>query len=202
MKSMAFIDYQNFEICKTEYLKSLKVNVFNINFQNLANCLNDRISLQPNLMKTFLFAYKPCDELLQLDMYRNYYNWLSGLRNKPFFEVIEGVQQLRPVNSSIPIDIYDNSTFKTKEKGTDINLAVNMLSKAYQNAYDIAILVSGDTDYIPVIKELHNLGKIVVLATFPTQNIKRYDVYRDAHIKIDIKLLKECIPVKRKLIQN
>ena len=202
MKSMAFIDYQNFEICKTEYLKSLKVNVFNINFQNLANCLNDRISLQPNLMKTFLFAYKPCDELLQLDMYRNYYNWLSGLRNKPFFEVIEGVQQLRPVNSSIPIDIYDNSTFKTKEKGTDINLAVNMLSKAYQNAYDIAILVSGDTDYIPVIKELHNLGKIVVLATFPTQNIKRYDVYRDAHIKIDIKLLKECILVKRKLIQN
>ena len=202
MKSMAFIDYQNFEICKTEYLKSLKVNVFNINFQNLANCLNDRISLQPNLMKTFLFAYKPCDELLQLDMYRNYYNWLSGLRNKPFFEVIEGVQQLRPVNSSIPIDIYDNSTFKTKEKGTDINLAVNMLSKAYQNAYDIAILVSGDTDYIPVIKELHNLGKIVVLATFPTQNIKRYDVYRDAHIKIDIKLLKECIKSLDRFLKN
>lgn len=202
MKSMAFIDYQNFEICKTDYLKSIKRNTFNINFQKLANCLNDRIPLQPNLMKTFLFAYKPCDELLQLDTYRNYYNWLSGLRNKPFFEVIEGVQQLRPVNSSIPINIYDNSTFKTKEKGTDINLAVNMLSKAYQNAYDIAILVSGDTDYIPVIKELHNLGKIVVLATLPTQNIKRYDEYRDAHIKIDIQLLKECIPVKNKPVKN
>ena len=75
---------------------------------------------------------------------------------------------------STPINISDSSTYTTEEKGTDINVAVNMLSKAYTNAYDIAILVSGDTDYVPVVQQLHNIGKIVVLATLPHQNVSKY----------------------------
>lgn len=192
MKSMVFIDYQNFNIGMRNYLSSIREKHFNINYLNFAHELNKRLTIKSSLMKTYLFAYKPCKELMELPFYKNYYGWLSGVKNKPFFEVIEGSQEVRRASKDTPIDINDTSTYTTQEKGTDINLAVNMLSKGYQNAYDIAILVSGDTDYIPVVKELHHLGKLVVLASFPSQNISKYDEYKDAYIKMDLELLKEC----------
>ena len=57
-----------------------------------------------------------------------------------------------------------------------------MVAKGYQNAYDIAILVSGDTDYVSVIRTLHNLGKTIVIAHFQHQNISKYDGIYDAEV--------------------
>ncbi len=37
-------------------------------------------------------------------------------------------------------------------KGDDVNLAVDMLTGAVKNTYDIAILVSGDGDFLPAVK--------------------------------------------------
>ncbi len=44
-------------------------------------------------------------------------------------------------------------------KGDDIHLAIDMVSFAYENLYDTAILVSGDGDFEPVIKRIQKLGK-------------------------------------------
>jgi uncharacterized LabA/DUF88 family protein len=52
------------------------------------------------------------------------------------------------------------------EKGVDILLATDMLSLAYRDAYDTAILVSGDSDYIPVVEMVQQLGKRVENASF------------------------------------
>lgn len=196
MRTMVFIDYQNFNISMRNYISSVQEKPFNIDYLNLAQKLNNKLSIKSTLMKTYLFAYKPCNDLMQLTTYYNYYQWLSGIKNKPFLEIIEGTQEIRQISKDIPININDTSTYTTQEKGTDINLAVSMLSKGYQNAYDIAILVSGDTDYIPVIKELHHLGKIVILAVLPNQNITKYDMYKDASLKIDINFLKTLLPKK------
>lgn len=57
-----------------------------------------------------------------------------------------------------------------------------MLAKGFQNAYDIAILVSGDTDYIKVVETLHNIGKTVVIAHFKHQSIVKYEGIIDANI--------------------
>lgn len=197
LKSMVFIDYQNFNITMKNFLQSKNESLFNVNFSKLAENLNNSVKLDPVLLKTFLFAHRPCDKLLKLDYYRSHYNWLSSLKDKEYFEVIEGTQEIRPINKQISIDINDSNTYTTKEKGTDINLAVHMLSKAYQNSYDIAILVSGDTDYIPIIEILHQIGKIVVLATFPTQSIEKYKDFKDAHINMNLDFLEKCKPVKK-----
>ena len=156
-------------------------------FRNIKLCKN------ATLVKTFLFAHKPCVELLKIPSYASYYNWLNGMKNKPYLEVIEGRQEIRQINKHLKIDIKDANTFTTEEKGTDINIAVQMISKAYTNAYDIAILLSGDTDYIPVVEQLHNIGKIVVLATLPHQNISKYKTLYDQHIKIHDDILQRCI---------
>lgn len=56
--------------------------------------------------------------------------------------------------------------FEFAVKGDDIYLATDMLSLAYENTYDTAILVSGDGDFVPVIKKVQKLGKKVENAYF------------------------------------
>jgi len=52
------------------------------------------------------------------------------------------------------------------EKGVDVLLATDMVSLAFRDAYDTAILVSGDSDYVPVVEEIQQLGKRVENASF------------------------------------
>ena len=47
------------------------------------------------------------------------------------------------------------------EKGVDVKIAVHMLTGAYEESYDIAILLLSDTDLIPVIQKVRILGKTV-----------------------------------------
>lgn len=195
MKAMVFIDFQNFTINKQSfYKKNSNLTEPKITYPKLAEEIFKSVKLyeESTLIKTFLFAHKPCEELMKISSYKTYYSWLNGMKKKPYLEVIEGRQEIRQINKNTPINIEDPSTFTTEEKGTDINVAVHMLAKAYTNAYDIAILVSGDTDYVPVIEQLHNLGKIVVLATLPHQNISKYQTLYDQHIKITDTMLQRC----------
>ena len=53
-----------------------------------------------------------------------------------------------------------------KEKGVDVLLAIDMLINAYENNYDIAVLLSGDADFIPVIEKIQALNKKVELWCF------------------------------------
>ena len=44
------------------------------------------------------------------------------------------------------------------ELGTDVNIAIHSLRMAFFNAYDAAIFVSGDTDYLPIYETLRMMG--------------------------------------------
>lgn len=52
------------------------------------------------------------------------------------------------------------------EKGVDVALVTEMLYLGLRNAYDVAILVSGDSDYIGTVQKLKSEGKIVEVAAF------------------------------------
>ena len=56
------------------------------------------------------------------------------------------------------------------EKMTDVNIAVEMLSDAYQNLFDVALVISADSDLSPPVLAIKNLfpEKRVVIA-FPPQ---------------------------------
>lgn len=51
-------------------------------------------------------------------------------------------------------------------KGDDVYLAVDLVSGAYENLYDVAIIVSGDEDFVPALKKVQKLGKKVENAYF------------------------------------
>jgi len=59
-----------------------------------------------------------------------------------------------------------------KEKMTDVNIATQMLMDAYTNAFDTAILVSGDTDLIPPILAIkqHFSEKMIGVAFPPSRH--------------------------------
>ena len=45
------------------------------------------------------------------------------------------------------------------EKMTDVNIATQMMIDAFQDRYDMAMLISGDSDLVPPIKTIHYLFK-------------------------------------------
>lgn len=62
------------------------------------------------------------------------------------------------------------------EKGVDVALVTEMLSMAFKNAYDVAILVAGDDDYLGAVEEIKNMGKRVEIASF------EYDSEKDERL--------------------
>jgi len=51
---------------------------------------------------------------------------------------------------------------KTEEKGSDVNLALHLLSDGYKNAYDVAVVVSNDSDLLlPIQFVKRELGKSI-----------------------------------------
>ena len=57
-----------------------------------------------------------------------------------------------------------------QEKTVDVNLGVDLL--LLKDVYDIAILVSGDQDYLPAVQAVKNLGKAVINIAFKTREGK------------------------------
>ncbi|WP_207187359.1 NYN domain-containing protein [Rhodospirillum rubrum] len=55
----------------------------------------------------------------------------------------------------------------TEEKGVDTAIVTDMISLAWENAFDIAVLVSADRDFVPVAEYLHTKGIKVIHAAFP-----------------------------------
>lgn len=54
-----------------------------------------------------------------------------------------------------------------KEKMTDVNIATSMIIDAFKDEYDMAMLISGDSDLVPPIKSVHeNLRTSVFLSLF------------------------------------
>jgi len=52
------------------------------------------------------------------------------------------------------------------EKGVDVRIAVELLVGAYENFYDAAILVSSDTDLLPAMAKVRELGKKIEYVGF------------------------------------
>lgn len=66
-------------------------------------------------------------------------------------------------NSGIVIErgriVYDHG--KTREKGVDVKIAIDIVIEANENTYDTVIVVSSDSDLIPAIKYVVNRKKRV-----------------------------------------
>ena len=61
----------------------------------------------------------------------------------------------------------------TEEKMVDTSIVADMITLATRDAFDIAVVFSGDMDIAPALTALHALGKQAWVATFGTDNLSR-----------------------------
>ena len=71
------------------------------------------------------------------------------------------------------------------EKGVDVALVTKMLSHAFRNTFDVAILVSGDLDYAEAVKVVKELGKRVEIAAFKGSIGRELKFLADRFIALD-----------------
>lgn len=89
--------------------------------------------------------------------------YLRALQTIPNLQIIYGhflsheiMMPLAPPKSGYA------KVIKTEEKGSDVNIAVHLVSDAYKNAFDAAVVLSNDSDLLPPIKFVkEDLGKLV-----------------------------------------
>ncbi|MDM7999162.1 MAG: NYN domain-containing protein, partial [Dehalococcoidia bacterium] len=101
--------------------------------------------------------------------YREQQEFLDVLKKTPYLEVRLGGMKL---SQGVPV-----------EKGIDIMLATDLLHFAWNNLYDVAILVSGDGDFAYALQAAKNMGKHVEVAYFESNISKSMlDVADNRHL--------------------
>ncbi len=93
----------------------------------------------------------PLDITLDLKTYMKQQQFFDKIKRIPKFNFVLCRMQKRKVNGK--------TIYEVKED--DIHLAVDMVKLAYTNAYDVAILVSSDGDFVPAVKAVKETGKTV-----------------------------------------
>lgn len=79
------------------------------------------------------------------------------------------VTSLQKQNFTIQYGYLLKTNNKFHEKGVDVQIAVDLLKGAYKNLYDLAYLVSSDSDLLPAITEAQSAGKTVMYVGFKHQ---------------------------------
>ncbi len=73
----------------------------------------------------------------------------------------------------------------TQSKGVDIKLTTDMLAHAFRGNYDVAVLITGDGDFVPVVEEVKRLGKNVIVASFNNGLNPGLQLAADAFVSLD-----------------
>lgn len=87
--------------------------------------------------------------------------------------------------------LYDSG--RTREKGTDVKIATDLIVGAVDSIYDTAILVSSDTDLVPAIQYVRYRKKKVEYVGFahaPSLGIQKYVSLSRLLLPSDIKRFK------------
>ncbi|MFA5550746.1 MAG: NYN domain-containing protein [Trueperaceae bacterium] len=155
-----FIDGSNLYNGMRENLRNTRVN--------LAELINQLLRDRP-LHRTYYYN-APLTEDYDEELRDGQTRFFESLRRIPYVTVRLGRLHRRPDGTTV-------------EKGIDVSLAVEALSLAFQDAYDTALLVSGDGDYVELVETLKRYGKHVEASMFRNQSagtlLEHVDVFHN-----------------------
>jgi len=118
-----------------------------LNFSEFAN----KLCGSRRLFRTYYYNVLQ-DPTQRPDGYREQQEFLDILRKTPYLEARLGTTKIA---QGVPV-----------EKGIDIMLATDLLYFAWNNFYDVAIVVSGDSDFAYALQAVKNMGRHVEVAYF------------------------------------
>ncbi len=109
------------------------------------------------------------------DIATMYIGDLSPSRQKEYFKALSSIKNLsihkgrfyrHPVlmpRAPITNPLSMVKVIKTEEKGSDVNLATHLVYDACQNLFDMAVIVTNDSDLLEPIKVVKSLNKKVLI---------------------------------------
>jgi uncharacterized LabA/DUF88 family protein len=191
---MVFIDFENFNIAIKDYYKKLEKPFPRLDYNLFPIEIVKLLPKQSELVKTFLFAPKPDDFLMADPWRKKTYDWINGLKNQKYFTVVEGRHSARPTHEYTydTMRIDNPSSYYVVEKGTDINLSAHLITKAFHNSYDVAVIVSGDSDYCPVLDILNTMGKTTISVGVMGQNLFKLKEHSDDCFVLNEEFFDKC----------
>ncbi len=148
-----------------------KTNV-DFNKVSLALCTPQR-----ELIRTYYYN-APVNKEDNEEMYKSQQRFFDRLRNLNDFQVRLGRLEHR-----------DGGVI---EKGVDIYLAVDMLRYAFNNIYDVAVLVSSDGDFSEAVNAVKELGKHVEYVHFAGGVSRHLIECCDRHTLLTKEILNPC----------
>lgn len=146
-RTAVFIDGSNLYNGMRDNLSSTRVNLSEL----VKQLLKGR-----NLFRIYYYN-APLTEDYEIELREGQGRFFESLRRIPYVTVRLGRLHRR----------HDGTLV---EKGIDVAIAVESLSLAFDNAYDTALLVSGDGDYVELVEAIKRRGKHVECAMFRNQS--------------------------------
>jgi hypothetical protein len=157
MKVCIFIDGQNFYRSLLRYDDSLRVD-----YDRLATWITQAVG-GPSALFGGAYYYVGVSH----DAPALVENFLKGLELRPgYFVKREGRVRRSGRCPSCGVD-YEYTT----EKRVDTRLVADLIHYAANNAYEAAVLVSGDDDFVPAVEAVNALGKQVWVATWSADEL-------------------------------
>ena len=153
-------------------------NRYDLNFEEFVN----RLCGNRQLFRAYYYNVLQ-DPAQRAEAHREQQDFLNTLRDTPYLEVRLGGTKL--------------AQGVTVEKGIDVMLVTDLLNYAWEDFYDVAVVVSGDSDFAYALQAVKNMGKYIEVAYFETNVSKDIlDVADNKHL-LDRKFLKGLWAHKR-----
>ena len=73
-----------------------------------------------------------------------------------------------------------------KQKGVDILMSIDAITKAYLDQYDVGVFVMGDADFKPLIEAVKDIGKKTMCIYYPPSSAKELTRVFDMRAPLDI----------------
>lgn len=122
-----------------------------------------------------------------------YYNALLDKEHNPekyesqkeFFEELKKIPDFNLILCKL---LKRNITGTNKHyyiiKEDDINMAVDMVEKACDDGFDVAILISGDGDFVPAVKAVQRKNKVVENVYFKNSSSRNLKNHCDKSLEL------------------
>ena len=149
-RACIFIDGSNFYNRLKEFTSNLNnISLLKFNYSGFCNWLCDSYNT------TGLYYYIGAVKETQDKRSKGYYLYKSQTK---LFRELKDTHNFNIVIGELIM--YPNGTYH--EKGVDVRLAIDLIRRARNDEYDVAYLLSSDSDLAPAVLEVLAMGKQVV----------------------------------------
>jgi len=175
MRVAIFIDGNNFyHGLRSIYQDSKKL--INFNFEKFTNFLSNN----RNLVNIFYYNAS-LDKSKNINKFQSQQRFFNELNKIPKFNLI--------LCKLLKRKIKESEKYYYVLKEDDIHMAVDIVEGACDNKFDVALIISGDGDFVPAVKSVRKREKIIENIYFKKSSSRNLKQHCDKSLELTKEIL-------------